>query len=111
LWVSERSSPGESFDTPAPLVGVNGADDDDSPALSADGLTLFFTSDRTGQSQVWVASRATLEDEFQNPEPLAEVASDGNDVDVTLSADDRELVISSDRGGSQRLWVARRQCP
>jgi Tol biopolymer transport system component len=48
---------------------VSGTARDSQTALSADGLTIFFGSDRTGglgQSDVWTATRATKTAAFAN---------------------------------------------
>ncbi len=57
LWLSRRVSPEVEFDTPLNLTAVNSSAADLDPALSADGLQLFFSSDRGGAQQIWRSVR------------------------------------------------------
>lgn len=63
LWVSRRATRADSFG-PAQNLGptVNTVALDGLPDLSADGLTLFFDSNRAGglgSSDIWMTTRAT----------------------------------------------------
>jgi hypothetical protein len=63
------------------------------PFLSADGLTLYFFSNRApnvggvGNTDIWVAHRPTRNDPFTTPTPVNELNTVGNDEPVWLSAD------------------------
>jgi len=49
LWVSTRPTTNDKWSTPVNLGGtINTASQDRAPYLSDDGLTLLFTSDRSG---------------------------------------------------------------
>jgi WD40-like Beta Propeller Repeat len=61
LWVSTRETPSNTWSTPVNLgSGVNTEFNDTLPALSSDGMTLIFTSDRPGfgGSDLYTSSRA-----------------------------------------------------
>ena len=61
LWVSTRETPSNTWSTPVNLgSGVNTGFNDTLPALSSDGMTLIFTSDRPGfgGSDLYISSRA-----------------------------------------------------
>ena len=68
--------------------------------VSPDGLELYFNSDRTGSSDLWMAARATLHEEFGEPrridEPLSSAAVESA---PCLSADGRDLYFASTRPG------------
>ena len=48
LWYATRSVAGGTFNAPAPMPVVNGADEEREPFISGDGCELFFASDRGG---------------------------------------------------------------
>ena len=49
LWFATRATPSDAFGTAVKLASaVNSSDDDADPALSADGCTLYFGSNRAG---------------------------------------------------------------
>jgi len=55
LYVAWRRSTAESFSVTQPLDDLNTAADERDPWLSADGRTLYFTSDRSGVLQIYTA--------------------------------------------------------
>lgn len=66
LWSATRASRSDPFGTPAPLVGTGLAStaDDLEPEISSDGLTLYFTSRRSGSDAIYVATRPSLTSQF-----------------------------------------------
>jgi|JI10StandDraft_1071094.scaffolds.fasta_scaffold06383_4 serine/threonine protein kinase len=72
LWESRRNSIEEEFSSPLALpshINLPGYTFD-CPFLSADGLTLWFSSDRPGgfgKHDIWYVERDTLESEWQEP--------------------------------------------
>jgi serine/threonine protein kinase/Tol biopolymer transport system component len=102
---------------PAVKLGpeINTAGEDAAPYLSADGLTLWFFSDREGglgSWDLWRATRAEQSKPFGPPENLgARINSDQNDSAPWLSVDGLTLVFSSRRDGgmgSADLWRCER---
>jgi Tol biopolymer transport system component len=73
-------------------------------------LTLYFTSDREGDNDLWGTSRPNLGSPFASPQNLGSVNSAGSDLDPALTPDGLELFFSSDRSGSQQLWRSLRTC-
>jgi len=104
------------FGTPTNLGPiVNTSHSDDLPSVSADGLELYFESNRPGGSgdwDVWVISRATPYDEWGEPTNLGPlVNSSGWDGSPCPSADGLALYFASDRSGGYGngdIWVTRR---
>ncbi len=101
LYVATRASTSDAFATVRALTGLNTADREHLPRLSADELTLHFVSNRSGNTEIWRATRASRSAEFANPELVPELNSDGEDGAVTLSPDGLEAILSSDRTGTQ----------
>lgn len=56
LYVSSRRTTKEKFEEPVPLEDLNTANDERDPWLSADGTQLYFSSDRSGHYEIYVAS-------------------------------------------------------
>ena len=79
----QRTSTEEPFSNVTNLgSGVNSADNDVPGSLSADGLTLYFASNRTGNADLYQATRASLDAEFGNVESLG----DGVNTDLIENA-------------------------
>ena len=72
-----------------------------SPALSSDGLELWFASDRTpsfGQRDLWMSRRATTADPFGPPSNVCSPINTRDDEESpTFSADGQLLLFESSR--------------
>jgi len=114
LWQATRANPSVSFGPAVPLANVNTADAEGGPSLTADGLTMYFSSDRPGGlggNDIWMATRPDRASPFSAPTHLAEVSSAEQDYDPTISPDGLELYITSGRpggAGAFDIWVASR---
>ena len=68
IWVSTRASTSDDWGAPAnlgSLININTADNEARPALSFDGKSLYFFSDRPGgfgATDLWVSTRTKLDD-------------------------------------------------
>jgi hypothetical protein len=85
------------------------------PCISADGLEFYVSSNRDGSVggyDLWVSTRATIDDEWGEPENLGElINSPEEDGNPTLSADGLELYFNSPRSdslGGQDIYVTTR---
>jgi Tol biopolymer transport system component len=85
------------------------------PYLSHDGLTIFFSSNRTGGSggdDIWTAQRTSLIGNFSAPVNVAELNTAANDDMGSVSVDGCRIYFASSRptdaGGLQDLYVAER---
>lgn len=91
----------------APGVG-NG-----NPVLSADGLTIYFSSIRDDPEwDVYAATRSTPDDVFGSPVNVADVNGGTTDLPLWLSGDGCRLLLSSTRPegeGGYDLWIAERE--
>jgi len=71
----------------------------------------FDESPRTGDSGTDVGGEGGVDSAapaFGPPTPLLGVNDSGDDVDLTLSSDELEILFVSGRGGNQDIWRARR---
>src|SRR6266516_2499767 len=106
---SNRPSPA-AFRSPVDLGSpVNSQDFDGGPSISADGLSLYFITDRdvVGGGDIWVAIRSSTSEPFGPPESLgAPVNSSEDEGSPSISADGLELFF--DRAPDGRIYVATR---
>jgi hypothetical protein len=93
---------------------VNTPQNEAYPSISADGLLLYFSSDRPGGSgdcDLWVTTRKTTNNDWGTPANLGlTVNSPSFDARPSISCDNRVLFFQSDRRrgfGSTDLWMTR----
>ena len=119
IWTATRASVTGAFSTPTNLPAtIDTTSRDESPILSKDGLTLYFSSDRAGgfgNQDIWTATRPDLASNFGTATNLSNVNTANNEVDVALSHDEAELFFVSDWTGTSnstppRIWRATRNC-
>ena len=113
LWVSTRSTTSEPWSEPVNLgPTVNSSSRDQGPSISADGLELFFHSDRPGgygYQDIWVTTRTTTSDPWAEPVNLGQgLNSAVVDGVPDISSDGRMLFFRSQRNGSSDIWFSKR---
>jgi Tol biopolymer transport system component len=112
IWVTRRATTDDDWGAPVNLgPKVNGSAWDLWPCISADGLRLFFGSDRPGgqgDADIWLTSRATTDDDWGTPTNLGlSVNTSAWDVTPNLPADGSTLYFVSNRAGGHGnfdLW-------
>jgi Tol biopolymer transport system component len=94
---------------------INSAFDDNAPALSPDGLSLYFASTRPGglgNPDIWVSHRASVDGPWEAPVNLgAPINTSAVESGPNLSEDGRMLFFQSSRDGGQGsndIYVAHR---
>jgi hypothetical protein len=112
------TSPDWEWATPENLgPGVNTAFTEQSPCLSADGLTLWFTSNRPGgrgENDLWVCRRPHPGAAFGAAENLGPgVNTAGVEDAPCVTPDGRTMAFAGTRGGKKysEIWLARRADP
>jgi Tol biopolymer transport system component len=101
------------FGVPLPVSGVdiNDTHNDSAPIISADELTLFFSSDRpggVGSNDVWMATRSTTADGFGAPVNLQVVNTPGLDGATWISPDGCVLYLSGGPCCTYDMFVSKR---
>jgi len=91
------------WSTPVNLTDINSAADDQHPAISKDGLSLYFASNRPGGCggfDIWVAQRASVDSPWEEPFNLGcTINSTVNDHAPNLTTDGHRLFFHSFRAG------------
>ena len=106
-----RTSTATAFGPATYLVELDAFGTDSGPVLSADGLEIFFYSNRfggVGATDIWHATRASPSGPFDPPVLVTELSSTSTDLASWLSPDRCRILFSSDRLGSHDLWMATR---
>ena len=100
LWVTMRATKDDPWNTPINLGPVvNSSSYDFHPEVSADGLTLYFQSNRPGGSgghDLWMTTRSTKDDPWSTPVNLGStINTSGWDGHPNISADGLALFFAS----------------
>jgi hypothetical protein len=117
IWFTRRATTKDAWSNPENVgPAVNTSYRDSGPCISADGLTLFFDSDRpggSGDSDIWVTTRTTESEPWGTPVNLGPtVNASSYDAYPSVSADGLMLFMLSNRpGGKGRhdIWMTMRQ--
>jgi Tol biopolymer transport system component len=110
LWTARRSLGSQEFTTPVPLGGVNTAAREGGPYLTSNTLAIYFTSDRDGSLDVFLATRTHTSYPFSEARSLEQINSGSAENDPALSRDGAELFFVSDRSGVRMLYRALAEC-
>ncbi len=86
------------FASPAPLDALNDPDaKDQDPTLTDDELEIFFFSDRSGNEDIWRATRESVDVAWDPPVLVPELNSDKLDQNPAISRDGLRIWFSSSR--------------
>ena len=107
LYVSTRPTRDDLWSEPVnlgPTVnGVNSTSKNRGPTISADGLSLVFSSNRDGGSggqDLWITRRPTIDGPWSEPVNLGPtINSDKSERQSEISSDGRSLLFCSNRDG------------
>jgi hypothetical protein len=102
IWTSTRGSLTGAWSTPINVGVLNTADGETTPEVSPDGLTIHFSSSRTGglgSGDIYVATRASRTAPWSAPKHVKELCSADGDYAPTVSHDLKYMIMSSTRPG------------
>jgi len=108
IYRAQRATANSVFDSIANLTEINSRGLDHLPWVSADQRSMYFTSDRAGDLDIYRSVRALATDPWGTPESVRELNSTDLEGGTTLTSDERELLfVSSRRGGSDFFHAVR----
>lgn len=116
IWYSERSAVGEAWSTPSPVSELNTSARETGIALVADGLSIWFSSDRPdgiGGLDIYVATRPDRSSAFATPVLVDSLSSPGDDLIsfVDQAQTTAFLARRADSSHDYDLYLARRGTP
>lgn len=115
IFVATRSERDASFGPAERIDALSAPGVETSPAVSADGLTLWFASDRAGghgDLDIWVATRSAREAAWSVPVNLDALNSSAKDIPRPIGQHARVMPMASDRntrGYYEVLFASRSQ--
>ena len=119
LWVARRETKADTWNKPVNLgPTVNSSAGDRAPCISADGLSLYFSSDRSGgygKRDLWVTRRETTSAPWGMPVNLGPTVNGAmHEHSPSISTDGLTLYFAgrrSDPGSSGKgdIWVTTRK--
>jgi len=112
IQMCSRPSKDAPWSHPEVLPPPMGAYEAFAPEVSADGLSLYFTAGQPGVRDIFVSTRATVEDDWGAPVNLGpSVNSTGYDAYPSISSDGLAIFFCSDRPGGYGgtdIWITTR---
>jgi Tol biopolymer transport system component len=106
LWHASRASKSAPWGTPEMMAKQSSPQNDNDPAVSSDELTLVFHSARTGNAELYWASRNSPMDDFGLPS-LIPTVNDATVADAHAYLANDGLYFVSMRGGSTTYRIHR----
>lgn len=107
VWVAKRLDATGDFQQPVPVMPVNTDGVESSPAISADGLTLWLgaepASGGLGGYDILRATRASRDDDFGTPAIVTELSSSKDDIPRPLGNHQLTMPLGSRRGSTLYL--------
>jgi hypothetical protein len=110
IWVTTRATVSDAWRPPVNVgATVNSSTWDWLPAITADGLTLYFSSERPGGlglNDIWLTTRSTKESPWGEPVNLgSSINSAGDEFFGCISADGCSLYFSNSLAhGADYFW-------
>jgi hypothetical protein len=114
IWFSRRDSASDSWGAPEPATALNSDARETGLALSEDGLTIYWSSDRDGGAgglDIYTSQRATLDGPWSEPEAVSALNGSGDDLISAVHEGRLALLSRRDGDTDYHLWWARRDEP
>lgn len=94
IWMAQRSAADQAWSAPVFVAALSSAVEDQSPGISADGLTIYFTSRRGGgDSDFYRATRPDRATAWSVPEVVTELSTGLDEFEPQPDATDHRLVL------------------
>ncbi len=101
IWTNRRASSNAGWGTSSLVAELSSTGVDEDPTVSADGLTIYLSSDRAGAGmRLFIAHRPARDQPWATPLPLSELGPSTADVAPALDPTGVHMVFASLRGGA-----------
>jgi hypothetical protein len=103
IWFAKRSDPHAAFGAPSPVTEVNSDSFETSAAISADGLTLWFGSDRgggVGTTDIWMSNRTDRSAPWSSPVNVVALNTAAEDIPRPPGQHGLVMPLASKQGGA-----------
>jgi len=94
IWRSTRASVNDVWGSPVPLTSIDSANHEQSPSLTDDGLWLFFSSSRSGNFDIYAATRSNRQSPFGAPVRVAELSGPNPDIGIKIAPQDAQALVT-----------------
>jgi hypothetical protein len=112
VWFSQRASASDTWSAPQPATALNSEARESGAAVSADGLTIYWSSDREGGAgglDIYAATRRSLDEPWSEPLAMDVLNSSDDDLVSGLVDNERRVLFARRDGDSDyALWWAQR---
>ena len=118
VWFATRPTATAPFGTPAPVTAVNGDSFETSSAISADGLTLWFGSDRAGgvgANDIWVTQRVSRASDWSTPVNVVALNTPDDDIPrppgqhaLVMPMSSTKMTVNNPSSGNYQTYLAAR---
>ena len=113
LFASSRAAPTDAWGVASNLGAVNSPSVDEDPWVHGCRLLMFFSSSRPNNTtnyprDIYMSTRATVSAAWGAASAVDELNTPSHDQDPWLSPDSNTVFFSSDRDGTDDLFVAKR---
>jgi hypothetical protein len=95
-FLATRTSDSEPWNRGVAILSIDGMADEESLSFAADGLALYFDSDRTGEERIYRAVRTSRDEPFGLPSELTDFQILGPLKDPWVSPDEQNLFFIRD---------------
>lgn len=110
LYESQRATAQDDFDEPQRLVDLDSGLGERHPVISQNGLEIFFQSDRSGNADLWRATRRQADARWFPPEAMDTLQTVGEESAPVLAAEDTALYfLRHNLPGEEGLWRSLRR--
>lgn len=106
IYRSTRASLSAPWAPPELVAELNSTSRSCTPRVSLDGLTLYFTSQRTGDLSLHVSTRSSRSDPWSAPKLVPALDSTADEYGGTLTTNGLAIAFYSDRGGDHDLYLS-----
>ena len=99
VWTSARANVNDPWPPPTMVGNLSSTDNETTPEISRDGLTIWLSSNRNGPSDIYVATRPSRQDAWSTPVRVSALSSPDGDFATYVSGDQTYLLMGSTRPG------------